>query len=115
RTSQRAELLGVLAGLDMFTTLDMEERLEGDREDYGWVICTDSEYVVKGITEYYPAWRANDWMRSNSNEPPANLDLFHKLDATLRNMEERRISVGFWRIPREHNRLADQLAAQGSF
>ncbi|THU84682.1 hypothetical protein K435DRAFT_399312 [Dendrothele bispora CBS 962.96] len=114
RTSPRAELLGVLAGLDMFITLGMDERLYGEREDFGWVICTDAEYVVKGITEYYSAWRGNGWMRLHSNTPPANLDLFHQLNAKLLSIEKRGISVGFWRIPREHNRLADKLAARGS-
>ncbi|THU97567.1 hypothetical protein K435DRAFT_796431 [Dendrothele bispora CBS 962.96] len=113
RTSQRAELLGVLAGLEMFMTLDMDERLYGEREDFGWVICTDSECVVKGITKYYSAWRANGWMKLNSDTPPADLDLFHELDATLRSIEECGISVGLG-IPRQHNQLAHKLATRGS-
>ena len=35
---------------------------EGDRSgapDAVWVVATDSEYVVKGMTEWLPAWKVN--------------------------------------------------------
>lgn len=65
RTSQRAELLAALEGLRMMcrvTALDdceaHESREYASRGDpRAWVITTDSEYVVKGMTEWLPRWK----------------------------------------------------------
>ncbi|THU84683.1 hypothetical protein K435DRAFT_634315, partial [Dendrothele bispora CBS 962.96] len=109
QTSHRAELLGVLAGLRLIESLHLEDD-EHDDEERAWIICTDSENVVKGITKYYATWKARNWRRVKSNARPADLDLFYNLDHQLREMKTKEISVGFWRIPREHNQLADKLA-----
>ena len=50
RTNQRAELLAAIAGLNK-----LKESYEEDRGEY--IVVTDSEYVVKGITEWFPTWR----------------------------------------------------------
>lgn len=39
---------------------------------------TDSEYVQKGITQWLPAWKRNDWRRKGG--PIKNLDLWKRLD-----------------------------------
>ena len=74
RTSQRAELLAAINGLKKLKEvhhcfLDMEyeknprkaaaRRRAKAKEDYRatYIVVTDSEYVVKGITEWFPAWR----------------------------------------------------------
>ena len=72
RTSQRAELLAALTGLRY---MQYKSYLEGANEDQEkctkekrkgsgaapedsvWVIATDSEYLVKGMTEWLPAWK----------------------------------------------------------
>ena len=69
RTSQRAELLAAIAGLKYMVAahelnLD-DDKTEGTKKKHRdsqletstWVIATDSEYVVKGMTEWLPVWK----------------------------------------------------------
>lgn len=68
RTSQRAELLAAINGVLFMARADelndsptgdaMESMNYGPRDSRkAWVIATDSEYVVKGITDWLPAWK----------------------------------------------------------
>lgn len=65
RTNQRAELLAALEGLKMMsriTPIDDDEAQSLRDQAYrgdpnAWVITTDSEYVVKGMTEWLPKWK----------------------------------------------------------
>jgi len=70
RTSQRAELLAAINGLKKlkevnFICLDTvydesPKRAAGRRraaKQKTYIVVSDSEYVVKGITEWFPAWR----------------------------------------------------------
>ena len=68
RTSQRAELLAALGGLRILVGAHLpNEKKSGkteagarrsqDSEEKVWVIATDSEYVVKGMTEWLPSWK----------------------------------------------------------
>lgn len=103
RSSQRAELYAAELGVKL---------LYATRIGNGpqvWIIATDSEYVVRGITEWLPAWRKNGWRTSKGWEP-ANLDLFLALDRVLKIYEAKNVTIQFWHIPREHNKLADRLA-----
>lgn len=43
---------------------------------------TDSQYVVKGITEWLPGWKRRGWKNSAGNDV-ANRDLWEALDALL--------------------------------
>ena len=59
-TSNRAELRAAAAAL--------EARLWGKE---GWRcvnIATDSVYVVQGITEWVPTWKARQWTKSNGED-----------------------------------------------
>ncbi|KAF8883649.1 ribonuclease H-like domain-containing protein [Gymnopilus junonius] len=78
-----------------------------DRATY--IVVTDSEYVVKGITEWYPSWRERGW-RTSEGKRPKNFDLFVNLDAYVTKLESDRVAVGFWLVPRVFNRKADALA-----
>jgi ribonuclease HI len=57
------------------------------------VIMSDSQYVVKGMTEWLPQWRARGW-RTAGKKPVANQDLWERLDALAR---ERRVSFEWLR------------------
>ena len=68
RTSQRAELLAAITGLGYLAEVDqLNEPLAKKRskkaspasEKKSWIIATDSEYVVKGMTEWLPAWKVS--------------------------------------------------------
>jgi ribonuclease HI len=54
RSNQRAELCAAKLGLEVFA--------EGYTKDpkteaAAWIVATDSEYVVKGMTEWLPKWK----------------------------------------------------------
>ena len=68
RTSQRAELLAALAAVRFMAEADRLNRENATVEDEGdglvvrdsaWVVATDSEYVVKGMTEWLPTWKVD--------------------------------------------------------
>ena len=42
-------------------------------------VQTDSQYVIKGITEWLPSWRARGW-RTADRKPVKNQDLWERLD-----------------------------------
>ncbi|KAK6356441.1 hypothetical protein TWF718_000800 [Orbilia javanica] len=75
------------------------------------IIAMDSEYVVKGMTAWFPMWRKHGWKTSKGNTP-ANLDLFLALEREICRVEDRgwNIRICFWWVPREHNKVADRLA-----
>jgi ribonuclease HI len=43
-------------------------------------LYTDSKYVLQGITEWLPQWKARGW-RTAAREPVKNQDLWEQLDA----------------------------------
>jgi ribonuclease HI len=45
-------------------------------------IYTDSKYVLQGITEWLPNWKARGW-RTAAREPVKNQDLWEQLDAAV--------------------------------
>ena len=68
RTSQRAELLAALYGLGYLTAVcklnhaddkkgGSKKNHRNSQEEACWIMATDSEYVVKGMTEWLPAWK----------------------------------------------------------
>jgi ribonuclease HI len=75
------------------------------------VLHTDSQYVMKGITEWIHGWKARGW-RTASKEPVKNVDLWKRLEAeTARHEIE-------WKWVRGHtgndgNERADALANRG--
>lgn len=74
------------------------------------VLHTDSEYVIKGISEWLPAWKARGW-KTAAKKPVKNQDLWEALDAVA---SGRRIE---WRWVRGHagnpgNERVDRLANQ---
>ena len=72
---------------------------------------TDSQYVLKGITEWITGWKAKGW-KTASKAPVKNVDLWQQLDAA------RTAHEIDWRWVRGHtghpgNERADQLANRG--
>jgi ribonuclease HI len=61
RSNQRAELLAAKLGLEFIAEADSINTKEpSDKprdESKAWIIATDSEYVVWGMTEWLPTWR----------------------------------------------------------
>ncbi|KIY64024.1 ribonuclease H-like protein [Cylindrobasidium torrendii FP15055 ss-10] len=119
RTSQRAEMLAAMQGLVQLAMehgyWDSSKPNRHQTETFKeadvpyFVVATDSEYVVKGITDWYPKWKRNNWRTTNGTRP-TNLDLFDKLIGVIEQMEEAGWTVEFWHIPRRYNQKADALA-----
>jgi ribonuclease HI len=67
-TNNRMELMGAIGGL---TALKRRCRVQ---------LYTDSKYVLQGITEWLPQWKARGW-RTAARQPVKNQDLWERLDA----------------------------------
>lgn len=63
RTSQRAELIAAIEGLSTVCQYDYDLPDHDDPDDsdkIALIVATDSEYVVKGMTEWLPQWKVSD-------------------------------------------------------
>ena len=95
-TNQRMEMMAAIKALEL---LPIERSL---------TIFSDSQYVIKGITEWIKNWKRNGW-RNASGKAVANQDLWENLDALV---DEREVD---WQWVRGHagnpgNERADILA-----
>jgi ribonuclease HI len=72
-TNNRMEMTGVIRGLEALKRPSVVE------------LVTDSTYVGKGITEWMPKWKANNWRRREGTRwaEVKNEDLWHRLDELL--------------------------------
>jgi len=75
------------------------------------VLHTDSQYVMKGITEWINGWKARGW-RTAAKEPVKNVDLWKKLDEAVRSHDIDWIWVK-GHAGHEGNERADALANKG--
>ena len=98
-TNNRMELTAVIRAL---AALKQRSRVE---------VYTDSEYVMKGITEWLAAWKRRGW-KTADRKPVKNADLWRELDELAGRHE---VS---WHWVRGHaghpeNERADALANRG--
>lgn len=98
-TNNRMELMAIIQALE---TLKRPCRVRA---------ITDSQYVMKGVTEWMAGWKKRGW-RTASRKPVANRDLWERLDAAMQRHEIE------WEWVRGHtghagNERADQLANLG--
>lgn len=98
-TNNRMELMGAIMALE---TLTKPCKVE---------LHTDSQYVMKGVTQWIHGWKARGW-RTADKSPVKNEDLWKRLDAA-RNRHE-----VDWRWVKGHaghplNERADVLAGLG--
>jgi ribonuclease HI len=100
-TNNRMELLAVIRALEAL------------KRPCQVTLYLDSQYVLKGITEWLPGWKAKGW-RTAARQPVKNVDLWQALDAL--------VATGGhkidWRWVRGHNgdpgnERADALANLG--
>jgi ribonuclease HI len=99
-TNNRMELMAVIQGLE---SLKRPCRVR---------ISVDSQYVLKGITEWLPRWIAGGW-RTADKKPVKNQDLWQRLHAATQRHEVE------WAWVKGHNghpenEAADALANRGA-
>jgi ribonuclease HI len=96
-TNNRMELTGVVTAL---RSIPPQEHV---------CVITDSEWVLRGATEWRVAWKARGW-RNSKRKPTMHRDLWEELDAILATRE-----VIFVKVPAHRgippNERCDQLAA----
>ncbi|EHK19844.1 uncharacterized protein TRIVIDRAFT_68171 [Trichoderma virens Gv29-8] len=106
-TNQVAELqAGILALHQAMKIRDIG--LDGE-ELHEVVIKADSEYLVKGMTEWIFKWKANGY-RTSKGTPVTNSALFQKLEELVGDLNASDVEVLFWHVPRSQNTRADELA-----
>jgi ribonuclease HI len=67
-TNNRMEMMGVI------------KALEALKKPSTATIYSDSQYVIKGMTEWLKGWKAKGW-KTASKGPVKNVDLWQQLDA----------------------------------
>lgn len=95
-TNNRMEMMAAIRGLEELKTPCHVD------------VYTDSTYVQKGISEWLPAWKKNNW-RTADKKPVKNLELWQRLDDIAAQHDVR------WHWVRGHdghayNERADKIA-----
>jgi ribonuclease HI len=100
-TNNRMEMMAVIEGLSAL------------KQPCSITLYIDSQYVLKGMTEWLKGWKSRGWMTA-SKEPVKNVDLWQRLDSLV-NTAGHKIE---WRWVKGHaghpgNERADALANRG--
>ena len=100
-TNNRMEMMAVIEGLSAL------------KQPCSITLYIDSQYVLKGMTEWLKGWKSRGWMTA-SKEPVKNVDLWQRLDPLV-NTAGHKIE---WRWVKGHaghpgNERADMLANRG--
>jgi ribonuclease HI len=101
-TNNRMEMQALIEGL-----LDLREEVKEI------TICADSEYVIKGATDWMIGWKKNGW-KTSAKKPVLNKDLWQEIDHLLLDLDFRQVKVHFKHV-RGHagielNERADVIA-----
>ncbi|KAH7035957.1 ribonuclease H-like domain-containing protein [Microdochium trichocladiopsis] len=108
-TSQIAELNAGILGLQQ--ALQIQRQGFGEETLHQVVIKADSEYLVKGMTEWASRWKKNGY-RTSTGKPVANLALFDRLNKLVEELNDHKVEVIFWHVTRDKNQEADRLASR---
>jgi ribonuclease HI len=66
-TNNRMEMMAIIMGLETL------------KRSCTIALYTDSQYVLKGVTEWLKGWKERDWKTANK-KPVKNVDLWQRLD-----------------------------------
>lgn len=99
-TNNRMELAAAIEGLKR-----LKERCSVD-------LITDSEYVLKGITQWIEGWKKKGWVTS-TKKPVTNKDLWMMLDSLA---AEHQVKWNWTKghASHEHNNRCDELASMAA-
>ena len=110
-TSTRAELEAVARAVRTITPMDgvFEDAFKSLTRV---VIILDSDYLFKAMTDYIYRWEQNGFKTARGREVSSSL-MFRMLQSFITELETKyMIQVQFWRVGREFNGDADDLAKQ---
>jgi len=98
-TNNRMEMMAAICGLESL------------KKPCNVVLTTDSQYVLKGATEWMEGWKRRGWMTA-AKKPVKNVDLWQRLEKALKLHDVK------WCWVRGHtghpeNERADALANRG--
>lgn len=108
-TNNRSELMAVIQALEWFDLYNPGEWFDlYNPGDWTCLIQSDSQYVIKGITEWIYGWKEKGW-KNSAKKPVKNEDLWRRLDAIAEIVKPE------WEWVRGHNghvlnERADKLA-----
>lgn len=98
-TNNRMELMAVIGGISNLSESEKTQEI---------TILSDSQYVIKGISEWIHGWKRNNW-RTSTKKAVLNKDLWVKLDECANNLNIKWKHVaGHAGIP--GNERCDQIA-----
>lgn len=98
-TNNRMEMMAVIEAL---SALKQKSRVD---------LYTDSKYVMDGITQWMPGWKAKGWKTANK-KPVKNQDLWQRIDSLVQAHE---VTFHWVKGHAGHpeNERADELARSG--
>jgi len=106
-TNQVAELSAGICGLRR--ALLIQSHKVGGEDLRQVIIKADSEYLVKGMTDWVFKWEKNGYTTAKG-KPVTNARLFRELLSLVAELNELNVEVLFWHVPRAYNEEADALA-----
>jgi ribonuclease HI len=92
-TNNRMEMQAAIAALQFFLSIDRAEPC---------VLYTDSEYLIKGITQWVKGWKNKGW-KTAAGKPVLNQDLWETLDKLDRQVRDRTKVPVSWQHVRGHS------------
>jgi ribonuclease HI len=121
-TNNRMELMGAIKGLQAISpqllgvsqaSSDSEVPKANSKKPTAVEVCTDSEYVKKGMTSWIDGWIKNGW-KTSAKKPVLNQDLWQELKKEEERLQGDGVSV-VWTYVRGHagvplNERADTIA-----
>ncbi len=111
KSNQVAELQAGLSALKEVVAIKKAGIVVWEGEDIitQLVIKADSEYLVKGMTEWIFKWEENGYLNAKGL-PVANGELFNELQKEIVKLTGLGVEVQFWHVKRDGNAEADLLA-----
>ena len=111
QTNQRAEIRAAIAALKIVRQLFYEGEFRQMGHRKGVVLILDSAYVTNAMTNWVGKWSKNGG-KTSEGKSVANIADFLELERHVLFLENNRVPVKFWRVPRSENTCADGLAKQ---
>ena len=101
-TNNRMELMATIYGLRHVTSywllVDGEPKIQPITSNYKPVtsveVCTDSQYVKKGITEWIDGWIKNNW-KGSTKKDVLNKDLWQELKKETDRLKDMGVKLTF--------------------